>query len=198
MKKFLSIILLTAAISLPSQAQIKFGAKAGVNLTNMSFSESVGDKSNRAGFFVGPTVLINLPIVGLGIDASALYDQREAKGQGQTIKAQQIAIPINVRYGVGLGTMASIFAYAGPQFGFNVGSKEKNLATGVDWKLASSNFSINMGPMFRDGYPLEKIADMMMDPCYIDSDLTAFNYSRLTWRPEGNEPLPPESDDEDW
>ena len=145
MKKFLSIILLTAAISLPSQAQIKFGAKAGVNLTNMSFSESVGDKSNRAGFFVGPTVLINLPIVGLGIDASALYDQREAKGQGQTIKAQQIAIPINVRYGVGLGTMASIFAYAGPQFGFNVGSKEKNLATGVDWKLASSNFSINMG-----------------------------------------------------
>ena len=41
--------------------------------------------------------------------------------------------------------MASIFAYAGPQFGFNVGSKEKNLATGVDWKLASSNFSINMG-----------------------------------------------------
>lgn len=145
MKKIFTIILLAAAISMPSQAQIKFGAKAGVNLTNMSFSESVGDKSNRAGFFVGPTVLINLPIVGLGIDVSALYDQREAKGQGQTIKAQQIAIPINLRYGVGLGTMASIFAYAGPQFGFNVGSKEKNLATGVDWKLASSNFSINMG-----------------------------------------------------
>lgn len=62
----------------------------------------------------------------------------------------------------------------------------------------AENFSINMGLMFRDGYPLEKIADMMMDPCYIDSDLTAFNYSRLTWRPEGNEPIPPESDDEDW
>ena len=62
----------------------------------------------------------------------------------------------------------------------------------------AENFSINMGLMFRGGYPLEKIADMMMDPCYIDSDLTAFNYSRLTWRPEGNEPLPPESDDEEW
>lgn len=27
---------------------------------------------------------------------------------------------------------------------------------------------------------------------------TDFNYSRLTWRPEGNEPLPPASEDEYW
>ncbi len=145
MKKIFTIILLAAAISMPSQAQIKFGLKAGVNLTNMSFSKSIADESNRAGFFVGPTVLFNLPIVGLGVDASALYDQREAKGNNETIKAQQIVIPVNIRYGVGLGTLASIFAYAGPQFGFNVGSKEKSIGNGVDWKMSNSNLSFNFG-----------------------------------------------------
>ena len=145
MKKIFAVMLMAVAFAMPSNAQIKFGIQAGLNMSNVSVSDDAGTIKSRTGFFVGPTVKFTLPIVGLGIDASALYDQREAKGQGQTIKAQQIAIPINLRYGVGLGTMASIFAYAGPQFGFNVGSKEKNLATGVDWKLASSNFSINMG-----------------------------------------------------
>ena len=144
MKKFLSIILLTAAISLPSQAQIKFGAKAGVNLTNMSFSESVGDKSNRAGFFVGPTVLINLPIVGLGIDASALYDQREGKAGDETLKSSSIQVPINVRYGFGLGSIAEVFAFAGPQFGFKL-SGDKTWNQVADWTLKSSNLSANVG-----------------------------------------------------
>jgi hypothetical protein len=144
MKKFLSIILLTAAISLPSQAQIKFGAKAGVNLTNMSFSESVGDKSNRAGFFVGPTVLINLPIVGLGIDASALYDQREGKAGDETFKSQSIQVPINLRYGFGLGSLAEIFAFAGPQFGFKLGG-DKTWDQVAEWTLKSSNLSANVG-----------------------------------------------------
>ena len=37
-----------------------------------------------------------------------------------------------------------------------------------------------------------------MDSCYMVSDLTDFNYSRLTWRPEGNEPLPSASEEEYW
>lgn len=144
MKKIFTLILLAAALSMPAQAQIKFGLKAGLNLTNMTFSESVADKSNRTGFFVGPTVLFNLPIVGLGVDASALYDHREAKADNETIKSQQIAIPINLRYGFGLGTMASIFVFAGPQFGFNIGDKEKKIGSET-WKLSTSNFSINLG-----------------------------------------------------
>lgn len=169
MKKVFTFALLALAMMFTqtSEAQVKFGLKGGVNVTNMSFSEEVLDASNRAGFFVGPTVKFTLPIVGLGIDASALYDQRSAKVKsfdvesdgpgasaeipvdGETLKQQQIAIPINVRYGVGLGSTASVFLFAGPQFGFNIGDKDvsfKAVSQEVGkWKLKDSNFSVNVG-----------------------------------------------------
>ena len=163
MKKIFTIMLMAVAMAMPSQAQTKFGIQAGVNLTNISdfsFSHSGVETAikNKAGFFVGPTVKFTLPIVGLGIDASALYDQREGKiesnGESKALKSQSIQIPINVRYGFGLGSLAEIFAFAGPQFGFNIGSKTKELVDDVaQWTLVmamnhlqlSVNYNIALG-----------------------------------------------------
>lgn len=151
MKKVLTLIVMAVAFAMPSQAQIKFGLQAGLNLTNISdFSlNQAGVENaikNKAGFFVGPTVKFTLPIVGLGVDASALYDQREGKSNGQTLKSQSIQIPINVRYGIGIGSLAEIFAFAGPQFGFNVGNKTKDIINdAAKWTLKSSNLSANVG-----------------------------------------------------
>ena len=137
-----------------AQAQVKFGLKGGLNVTNMSLNSEVFDADNQTGFFIGPTVKFTLPIVGLGIDASALYDQRDAKvkveGDGASveskIKNQSINIPINLRYGVGLGSTASLFLFAGPQFGFNVGDKNQSLfEDAAQWRLKSSTFSVNVG-----------------------------------------------------
>ena len=120
----------------------------------MSLNSEVFDASNRAGFFFGPTVKFTLPIVGLGIDASALYDQREAKltvGETktkETVKTQAINIPINARYSVGLGSVASVLFFAGPQFGFNVGDKNVDLGGDSNWKFRSSQFSVNVGAGF--------------------------------------------------
>lgn len=154
MKKVLTLIVMAVAFAMPSQAQVKFGIQGGLNLTNISdFSlnaEGVENAiSNKAGFFIGPTVKFTLPIVGLGIDGAALYDQREAKTNDGTIKSQSIQIPINVRYGLGLGSLAEIFAFAGPQFGFNIGDKTKTWKdakdNAYDWTLRSSNISANIG-----------------------------------------------------
>lgn len=146
MKKIAAIVLFVAALfaAAPSQAQIKFGLKGGLNVTDMSFSEDVADVSNRTGFFIGPSVKFTLPLVGLGIDAAALYDQREAKVKGadEKIKQQAINIPINLRYSIGLGSLASVYLAAGPQFGFNVGDKS---IKEIDWKWKDSNFSVNVG-----------------------------------------------------
>ena len=114
-----------------AQAQVQFGIKGGLNVTSMSLDkDKLLDTENQVGFFIGPTVKFTLPIVGLGIDASALYDQREAKLKGDIngnevetsskLKTQAINIPLNVRYGVGLGSVATVFFFAGPQFGFNI------------------------------------------------------------------------------
>ena len=148
MKKILTLIVMAVAFAAPSQAQIKFGAMAGLNMTNMSFTESGASEAvkSRTGFFIGPTVKFTVPIVGLSVDGAALYDQREAKSGDETIKAQSIQVPINVRYGFGLSSLLNVFAFAGPQFGFNIGNKTNELQKDVaNWTLKSSNLSANIG-----------------------------------------------------
>ena len=148
MKKFFTLVVLLATMTVAAQAQVKFGVKGGLNLTNMKFDNSIVDKSNQTGFFIGPTINFTLPVVGLGIDASALYDQRSAKIEGSEdkLKQQSIQIPINLRYGFGLGNTASLYIFAGPQFGFNIGDKTTNLLNNaLEWRLKDSNLSANLG-----------------------------------------------------
>lgn len=147
MKKTFSILVIAAAllVTLPASAQIKFGIRGGANLVNMKFNNGTFDKDNRAGFYVGPTVKFTVPIVGLSLDASALYDEKTAEVNGETMKAQSIDIPINVRYGVGLGSVANLFLFAGPQFGFNVASDKKFYDSAKEWTWKSSNVSVNVG-----------------------------------------------------
>lgn len=144
---FMFAVALLAAV--PSQAQVKFGLKGGLNVTDMSLSKEVVDPSNKTGFFVGPTIKVTLPIVGLGLDASALYDQRDAKLGEEKVSLRSINVPINVRYTFGMSSLAAIYLAAGPQFGYNIG--DKNVFSYVDeegaegFSLKKSNFSVNVG-----------------------------------------------------
>ena len=140
-----------------ANAQIKFGLKGGLNVTSMSFSEDVFDASNKTGFFVGPMVKVTVPIVGLSFDAAALYDQKEASVKAsvenetttnltrKNIKQQSINIPVNVRYGFGLSSLANAFVFAGPQWGINVGDKDFDWGNTASYSLKKSNFSVNVG-----------------------------------------------------
>lgn len=159
MKKLYSILVMAAALlmTMPAQAQVKFGFRGGANLVNMKLSgnvmNNITDKDNRAGFYIGPTVKFTVPIVGLSLDASALYDQRSTEvagedGSKESLITRQLAIPVNVRYGWGLGSVADIFLFAGPQVAFNF-SKDKSLFNNInnaaDWSWKTSNFSVNVG-----------------------------------------------------
>lgn len=146
-KRILMLLVLISAVTAVAQAQIQFGVKGGLNVT--SISDNVLESSNRTGFFIGPTVKFTIPIVGLSLDASALYDQRDAKvGDGTAntdVSLKQIAVPINLRYGWGIGSLASVFLFAGPQFGFNVGDKDFSISDVGDWSLKTANISANVG-----------------------------------------------------
>lgn len=142
MKKVLSIVFLVAAMlfAANANAQIKFGLKGGLNVTNMTFTKDIFDASNKTGFFIGPMVKVSLPL-GFSVDAAALYDQKSAdvkyeytevmyvdkttdgsfllspsvdvvyqKSSGVAkVKQQSINVPVNLRYAVGLGSMANMF-----------------------------------------------------------------------------------------
>lgn len=149
MKKITVLFLLLASFVMTSQAQVKFGLKGGLNVTDMSFDKELFETSNQIGFFVGPTVKFTLPLVGLGVDFSAMYDQRSAEvvngGEKTTLKQETVIVPLNLRYSIGLGSAANVFLFAGPQVGFNIGDKEHIISEAQDWRLKDSNFSVNVG-----------------------------------------------------
>ena len=164
MKKILFVVALLASTMTVQAQGLKFGIKGGLNLTKMTFSKDVYSSDNQAGFYVGPTLKLSLPL-GFGVDVAALYDQRSTKvdiideknapanDEGiktvssldtYDIKQKSIQIPINVRYNIGLGSEAGIYLAVGPQFGFPVGDKVYNTKLG-EYTLKSSNLSFNFG-----------------------------------------------------
>ena len=128
--------------------------KGGFNVSNMSLSQEVLETSNRMGFFVGPTVKVTLPLTGLSFDLSALYNQSDSKladeegVKEKTVSNKYIDIPLNARYGIGLGSF-DVFAFAGPQVSFNVGNENMNWGSSESYKtnfqMKKSLFSVNLG-----------------------------------------------------
>ena len=108
---------------------------------------------------------------------------------------------------VGIWCYASSYAYKHGLKGFFSGMFISELPEAIVNGVEASaqeidddawNFAIRFGLLLRGGSTLEEAAGVLMDSCYMVSDLTDFNYSRLTWRPEGNEPLPSASEEEYW
>lgn len=146
MKKLFGIIMVTVAMFMatPANAQFKFGVKAGLNVSKVSFDKDVAKNAidSRTGFFVGPMAEFTVPIIGLGADVAVLYDNKGAEYEGESETLQYIDIPINVKYSIGLGSIAGVYVATGPQFSYNIGGKK---IFDNSYSLKSSEFSWNVG-----------------------------------------------------
>ena len=135
-------------IAVPASAQFSYGLKAGLNVSKASLDWSTVSSDNQTGFFVGPMVEFTVPLVGVGVDASLLYNNKGMKlkdvtsGNSFSQTLQYIDIPINLKYTYGLGSIAGVFVTTGPQVSFNISSKKLKIA---DYTLKSSEFSWNVG-----------------------------------------------------
>jgi len=135
MKRIYAIAALTLALAwaAPAAAQsFQWGVVGGLNLSKISAKGSGKDllsSDNRSGWYFGPKVYFSLP-VGVAIDGSVQYSQRRLNmdlvDDGEVLPRSEtyrsIEIPINVRYNIGLGKLASVYIATGPQFGFNMGN----------------------------------------------------------------------------
>ncbi len=148
MKKIMSILMVAVALMMaaPAHAQIlKFGVKGGLNLSKVSFSKSDLEGDNQTGWFIGPMAEFTLPIVGLGVDAAALFSQSKMENEhGGKATLKTIEVPVNLKWSFGLGSTLGIYLAAGPQFGFNIGDKSLENILGK-WNLKKSNTSFNVG-----------------------------------------------------
>lgn len=143
------------------QLKMQLGVRGGVQLMEMSFSGDVLNKNNRAGFFVGPVVKFKTPVVGLGVDIAALYDQRDLKVDGKTLRQQTIIIPAHARLGADVFSMLGLFICAGPQLGFNVGDDIlhwKDEENNKQFTLQNTTLSLNLGVGLTFGKHLEAAA----------------------------------------
>ena len=128
MKKFFFAFVAAFALlfaATPAQAQLKWGLKGGLNLTNPSLDWEGGSLKSKAGWFIGPMAEFTIPVVGLGVDGAIMYSQADSKLEiaeegSATVKQKYIDIPINLKYSIGLGSVAAVFVAAGPQFSFNI------------------------------------------------------------------------------
>ena len=66
------MVMACLVLAIPAQAQIKFGVKGGLNISKMYISKDVMKSDNRSGFIIGPTEELNLPLLGLRVDESAI------------------------------------------------------------------------------------------------------------------------------
>ena len=153
-QRTLAIVVVALMSTVAVQAQVKFGVKGGMELLEMKFKDDVFNADNRSGWFIGPTLKIGLPLPGLAVDVSALYNQRESKidlyeSADRQVKTLKIAVPLNLRYGLSLGSAADVFVYVGPQVAFRVGDESELISQSgendLQWRVKNSNFSVNGG-----------------------------------------------------
>lgn len=145
-KNILLALLLVVAVALPAAAQVRLGVRAGLTLGELRFDRDVIDSNNRLGYTGGLLVDINIPVVGLGVEASAMYTRRSDRcrlsDDYQVFKRHYFDIPVYARYRLGLPKVERYFApyiFTGPCFSVlfseNAPTNYKNSKTVLSWDV---------------------------------------------------------------
>lgn len=119
MNKNILLIILVLATTLTAAAQVRFGVRAGLTVSELRFDRDIVSSDNRVGYTGGLLLDLNIPVVGLGAEVSAMYVHRNNRlSDGlQTFKRHYIDIPIYARYRLALPNLERYFApyvFTGP------------------------------------------------------------------------------------
>lgn len=148
MKKIIRVCVLALCLltAMPVCAQICLGVKGGANMSKAHLPIAGLKAENRTGWFVGPMAEFTVPLLGLGVDAAALYSQSELAlddAFDSRAKLKTFEVPVNLKWSFGLGSMLGAYVAAGPQFGFNIGNKQGFMH--YDLKKRNTSFNIGAG-----------------------------------------------------
>jgi hypothetical protein len=139
-KILIAILMLTATLSV--SGQVRLGIRGGITLGELRFDRDVVNSDNRVGYTAGLLVDLNIPVVGLGIEASAMYTHRNNRLTDDTrvFKRHYIDIPVYARYRLSLPRVERVFApyaFTGPCFSVlfdeNGSDYYKSSKTCVSW-----------------------------------------------------------------
>ncbi len=147
-KLFLSFFLAASFYSV--SAQVEFGAKAGLNLSNFAGSD-VSNAKSKIGFNFGVFAEIAAG-EQFSVKPELVYSAQGAKfsGSGSDVKynTSYINVPVLAKYSI----TEAFFAEAGPQIGFLTSAKAKSGSNSQDIKEGFK--SIDFALAFGAGYEI--------------------------------------------
>lgn len=143
-KRIFFIAMIVVTFALPVSAQIHFGVRGGLDFSKANFDDV--KNASYTGWFMGPSVELSIPLTGLSVDGSALFTHSGSQVSRAKMAKNSIEIPVNLKCGFGLGSYASMFLFAGPQWGFKINSDDAIIGTTGDvYRFKKSFFSANLG-----------------------------------------------------
>jgi hypothetical protein len=141
MKKSCLLLIAAISVSLTQAQSINFGAKAGLNLANVTGSDASGN-SILVSFHAGGLAQISLTDQ-FSVQPEVMYSGQGAKfsqsGESGTDKLGYINVPVLAKF----TTSSGFFVQTGPQIGFLLSAKESSGGTSMDIKsdVTSTDFS---------------------------------------------------------
>ena len=138
------VALLAILSALPGWSQVKFGVRGGLSLGKLRFDRNIVNSDNRVGYSAGLLLDLNIPVVGVGIEASVMYTYRNNRltDNERTYKRHYIDIPVYARYRMELRGVEHVVApifFTGPNisvlFNENAPVNYKNSKTYLSWDV---------------------------------------------------------------
>ncbi|MET3036556.1 porin family protein [Chryseobacterium sp. NRRL B-14859] len=125
--------------STASSSPVRFGLKAGLNISSVSNS----DTNSKAGFYGG--VFANIPVAqDFSVQPEVLYSGMGGKAKGNSdvkLNLDYISVPVMFQY----NALPNLYLEAGPQFSFLINSKVKYQSNSVDAKDSFKTFDFGLG-----------------------------------------------------
>lgn len=162
--KILVVILIAVMGAGVSEAQLRFGIKAGLNVNELHFNKDTFNGDNKTGWTAGVMTQYLIPGVGFGFDLSVMYTRLNSNliefgttemsstypNSDMVVLEQNknfIEIPLNLKYRISLpvvGSIISPYIFTGPSFAFKVG-KVKETWTNIETKTCQVNWNVGLG-----------------------------------------------------
>lgn len=121
MRKSIILSILALILALPMAGQVRLGVRGGMTVGKLRFDRDMVSSDNHVGYTGGLLLDLNIPVVGLGLEVSAMYTHRDNRltDHERVYKRHFLDFPILARYRLALPGVQRIIApyiFTGPCF----------------------------------------------------------------------------------
>ncbi|MDG4651214.1 porin family protein [Chryseobacterium arthrosphaerae] len=129
----------TTSTAAPSKSPVRFGLKAGLNVSTLSNM----DMNAKAGFYGG--VFANIPVAkDFSIQPEVLYSATGAKSKTDSntkLNLEYLSVPVMFQYNI----IPDLYVEAGPQFNFLIDARLKKSVSTAAYKNGTKSFDFGIG-----------------------------------------------------